>query len=60
LKNITVLGTAWDGQRVAVSGDISGNLRAEVGVLAVKQSDATVAIQLKDYADRTTTATIFP
>ena len=26
----------------------------------IKQTDASVAIQLKDYADRTTTATILP
>jgi PKD repeat protein len=60
LKNITMLGTNWRGTRVTSVGDISGNLREEVGVLAEKRTDGTVAIQLKDYADRTTTATIFP
>jgi len=42
------------------TGDISGNLREEVGVLAEKRTDGTTAIQLKDYEDRSTTATIFP
>jgi len=60
LKNITMLGTNWDGQRVTGTGDISGNLREEVGVLADKRTDGTIAIQLKDYEDRSTTATIFP
>ena len=60
LKNITMLGTNWDGQRVPGTGDISGNLREEVGVLAEKRTDGTTAIQLKDYEDRSTTATIFP
>jgi hypothetical protein len=60
LKKITMLGTNWDGQRIAVTADISGNLLEEVGVLAEKKTDDTVAIQLKDYEDRTTTATIFP
>ncbi len=60
LQNITMLGTNWDGKRVTGTGDISGNLREEVGVLAEKKTDGTVAIQLKDYQDRTTTATIFP
>ena len=60
LKKITMLGTNWDGRRVTSVDDISGNLREEVGVLAEKKTDGTIAIQLKDYADRTTTATIFP
>ena len=60
LQNITMLGTNWDGSRVTGTGDISGNLYEEVGVLAEKKTDGTVAIQLKDYDDRTTTATIFP
>jgi hypothetical protein len=60
LKNITMLGTNWAGSRVTGVGDISGNLVEEVGVLADKRTDGTVAIQLKDYEDRTTTATIFP
>jgi hypothetical protein len=60
LKNITMLGTNWDGARVTGAGDISGNQREEVGVLAEKKSDGTAVIQLKDYADRSTTATIFP
>jgi cyclophilin family peptidyl-prolyl cis-trans isomerase len=60
LQNITMLGTNWEGMRVTGTGDISGNLREEVGVLAAKKTDGTVAIQLKDYEDRSTTATIFP
>ncbi len=60
LQNVTMLGTNWDSQRVTGTGDISGNLREEVGVLAAKKTDGTIAIQLKDYEDRTTTATIFP
>jgi hypothetical protein len=42
------------------AGDISGNLYEEVGVLADKPTDGKVAIQLKDYDDRKTNATIFP
>ena len=60
LQTITMLGTNWGGRRVTGSGDISGNLFEEVGVLAEKNTDATIAIQLKDFDDRTTTATIFP
>ena len=60
LQNITMLGTNWDGGRVTGTEDISGNLREEVGVLAEKKTDGTIAIQLKDYGDRSTTATIFP
>lgn len=60
LQNVAMLGTNWNGQRITGTGDISGNLREEVGVLGEKTSDGRVAIQLKDYADRTTTATIFP
>jgi uncharacterized delta-60 repeat protein len=60
LKNITMLGTNWRGTRVTGVDDISGNLREEIGVLAEKRTDGKVAIQLKDIADRTTTATIFP
>jgi hypothetical protein len=60
LKNISMLGTNWRGKRLTGVGDISGNLREEVGVLAQKRTAGTGAIQLKDYADRTNTATIFP
>jgi hypothetical protein len=60
LQNVTMLGTNWDGQRVTGTGDISGNLREEVGALSQKKTDGTVAIQLKDFDDRSTTATIFP
>lgn len=60
IRNVTMLGTNWDGWRVMRTGDISGNLVEEIGVLADKNTDGTVAIQLKDFADRTTTATILP
>jgi hypothetical protein len=60
LRNITMLGANWEGKRVTGSGDISGNLFEELGVLAEKSTDGTIAIQLKDFDDRTTTATIFP
>ena len=55
-----MVGTAWDGQRITASGDISANLREEVAVLAERYVNGTVVIQLKDYEERTTTATIFP
>jgi hypothetical protein len=59
-KNITIFGTKWDIQRVTGSADMSGNLWGEVGVLAEKRTDGTLAIQLKDWSDRITTAKIYP
>ena len=60
LTNISMVGTNWEAKRVTGTGDISGNLVEEVGALAQKRTDGTVAIQLKDFAAHTTTATIFP
>ena len=60
LTNITMVGTNWEAKRVTGAGDISGNLIEEVGTLAKKRADGNITIQLKDFSDRTTTATIFP
>jgi hypothetical protein len=60
LKNVSMLSTSWEAKRLTTTGDISGNLVEEVGVLGEKSTDGTLAIQLKDYADKTVTATISP
>jgi hypothetical protein len=60
LGNVTMVGTNWEAKRVMRSGDISGNLIEEVGALAKKRTDGKISIQLKDFDDRTISATIFP
>ena len=60
LTNITMLGTNWRGTRVTGTEDINGDLNEEVAVMADKRTDGTVAIQLRNFADSSATATIFP
>lgn len=60
IKKINMQGKDWSAWRVTSSGDISGNLYEEVGSLSENISDGTLSIKLKDYDDRTTTATISP
>jgi hypothetical protein len=60
LTNLTAVGINWEAKRVTSTGDISGNLFEEVGALAKKRTDGKIAIQLTDFDDRSTTATIFP
>ncbi len=59
LKNINMIGTKWDATRVMSADDISGNLIEEVGVLA-KKDNGKVVIEVKDFADETTTERVSP
>ena len=60
LKNINMIGTNWDARRVMSADDISGNLIEEVGVLAKKRTGSKVVIEVKDFADETTTERVSP
>jgi len=60
LKNVPVLGSNWRATRVTGSGDLSGNLHEEVGVLGERRIDGLLLIHMVDYEDRTNTAVIFP
>ena len=60
LKRMSMVGAKWEVQRLAVSDDIGGDMREEIGVLAKNPTDEMVAIQFKDYGDSRTAITIFP
>ncbi len=60
LDNINYLTTAYEGQRLASSPDISGNGREEAGVLGCRVSDNQHLLQIRDFDDETRTLNIFP
>ena len=58
--NIKILNASWEGFRLDVANDISGNVAQELVFTAIRRSDGVRRIQIKDFETYTTTINIAP
>ena len=58
--NIVILNANWEGFRMDVSGDISGNTAQEMAIAAIRRSDGVRRIHIKDFGTGATTTNIAP
>ena len=58
--NIVILNSNWEGFRLDVANDISGNVSGEMVVSAIRRADGQRRIHVKDYNSGATTINIAP